>query len=293
MPTSIVIGLGELLWDCFPDGRRPGGAPANFAFHASQFGAEGLVASRVGADADGGELRAVLKANGLSTRLVQVDAAHPTGRVTVELEDGEPRYQIHEEVAWDYLAPEAELLDAMSLAAAVCFGTLAQRSPVSRATIHDCLAATGDRTLIVYDVNLRQDWFSRDWVERSLHSADVVKLNDHEWGQLNRLLDLEATGVEDFARISQERFGLGLVCITRGAKGCLLFSEDESVESPAEPVTVADAVGAGDAFTAALIVGLLAGASLEEIGTYANRVGGLVASRHGGMPRIADDLPDL
>ncbi|HPP54245.1 MAG TPA: PfkB family carbohydrate kinase, partial [Thermoguttaceae bacterium] len=189
----VVIGLGELLWDVFPDGRRPGGAPANVAFHASQLGCEGVVVSRVGQDGLGEELLAYLAQQGISTRWIQRDQQHPTGTVTVQLNrNGQPQYTIHENVAWDYLEMEEGLKELMQTAAAVCFGTLAQRSHTSRRTIHQALAAAPKECLIVYDVNLRRPFVRRDWVEESLVLAHIVKLTLEE---LHELADLLAIGL--------------------------------------------------------------------------------------------------
>lgn len=289
-----VIGLGELLWDVFPDSRRPGGAPANVAFHAAQFGATGLVASRVGQDGDGRELIEFLQSKGLSTALVQQDDEHPTGRVTVSLSDGgQPSYVIHENSAWDFLAPVDDLLSAARSAAAVCFGTLAQRSDVSRNAIQRVLAECGDDTLVVYDVNLRQNWYCREWIETSLRASDVFKLNHDELAVLSELLEVHPSGPQEFVAAIRERYGVKIVCITRGENGCLLSDGVQWCDIPGEPVQVVDAVGAGDAFTAALIVGLLNGLPLDRVGRSANRIGGLVASRAGAMPFLEASLRTL
>lgn len=295
MPDApLVIGLGELLWDVFPDSRRPGGAPANVAFQASQLGYHGLVASRVGDDRPGRELREALSETGLDLSLLQTDARHPTGEVTVDVSDGgHPDYTIHENVAWDYLEATDEWRDAASAAAAVCFGTLAQRSKKSRETIHSVLAACGDECLIVYDVNLRQDWYEADWIARSLRAARVVKLNRDEADLLAPLLDLDSSAYPAFCRSALEKFDLSLVCITRAEEGCLLVSSDDCVDVEGRPVEVADAVGAGDAFTAALITALLNDWPLEPSAHFANAVGGLVASRSGAMPELSDELAKL
>ncbi len=289
MDQPTIIGLGEILWDEFPDGRRPGGAPANVAFHANQVGARGLIASRVGTDSAGDELLEFLRSRELSTELVQRDPEHPTGRVSVELSDGQPTYVIHREKAWDYLEAEAGLLQAMSQAGAICFGTLAQRSPVSRSTIHACLAAAGEQTLVVYDVNLRQDFYEREWIEASLHAAEVLKLNTDELDVLAGLLGLDGKSPASFASSVRKEFDVQLVCLTRGSEGCLLINETETVDIPGEPVDVADAVGAGDAFLAGFVSALLHSQSLEVAGQYANRIGGLVASRPGAMPDISKE----
>ncbi len=291
---KIVVGLGELLWDCFPDSRRPGGAPANVAYHAAQLGANGVVCSRVGQDADGDELLAYLRQHGLATACVQQDAAHPTGTVTVHTDRADsPSYTIHEDVAWDYLTLDDTWRGVLSQAAAICFGTLAQREPASRATIREALAL-GRAALRVYDVNLRPPFFERALVEGSLQHADVVKLNDQEVPTLGDLLGLPAETPAAFAAAMLARFACRFVCVTRGARGCVLVAESEApVEVPGQRVTVADTVGAGDAFTAGLTFGLIEEWPLHVTATFANRVGGLVASRPGAMPAVSDEYEAL
>jgi len=292
--APLVVGLGELLWDCFADSRRPGGAPANVAFHAGQLGCEGVVCSRVGRDALGDELVAFLEGQALRTDLVQRDPIHATGTVTVDTSRPDhPRFTIHEDVAWDYLDFDAALAELMGRAAAVCFGTLAQRSPGSRRAIHQALAATPPGCLIVYDVNLRQHFHQKEWVEASLAASRVVKLNADEVIHLDRLLGLDSPGQERFARAIQRRFGVSTVCVTRGAEGCLLVGPDEAVESPGVPIRLVDAVGAGDAFTAALIWGQLHGWPPERQASFANAVGALVASRPGAMPPLRGEFARL
>jgi fructokinase len=289
-----VIGLGELLWDCFADSRRPGGAPANVAFHAGQLGCRGLVCSRVGRDPLGDELLEFLAGQGLETALVQRDAAHPTSTVTVDTSrPDQPRFTIHEDVAWDYLALETPLEQPLVQAAAVCFGTLAQRSASSRETIQRAIRAVRPGCLVVYDVNLRQRFYQRDWVEASLRASQIVKLNADEVTELNTLLVLDSPDPVDFARAVRRQFGVHTVCITRGDRGCLVVGPDETVDDPGRPVRVADAVGAGDAFTAALIAARLRGWSLAAQAAFANAVGGLVASRPGAMPVLREEFERL
>lgn len=281
----VVVGLGELLWDCFADARRPGGAPANVAFHAGQLGAQGIVVSRVGRDPLGDELVAFLASQGLDTAWVQRDAVHPTGTVTVDTSQADhPDYVIHENVAWDHLEADAALKDLMGRAAAVCFGTLAQRWPDSRQAIHAALDATRPDCLVVYDVNLRQQWYERSWIEQSLSRSKIVKLNGDEAVVLADLLETGAGDHVAFARAIQRRYGVDTVCITRAEQGCLLVAGEEVVDSPGVQVDVVDAVGAGDAFTAALIVSRLRSRPLAAQAAFANRVGALVASRPGAMP---------
>jgi fructokinase len=293
MVPPTVIGLGELLWDDFPDGRRPGGAPANVAYHANQLGALGLPASRVGADPAGDELLEVLRHRGIDTRLIQRDAAHPTGRVSVQLTaGGQPSYIIHQHVAWEHLEPTELLLQHCRQADAICFGTLAQRTTPSRDAIHACLRAASRKVLRVYDVNLRQHWYEADWIQRSVHSADVVKFNDEELPVMAGLYDV-ASG--EGADVSDRLFAAGVqtVVVTRGARGCSVYRPGEAIDAASAPMRVVDTVGAGDAFTAAFIVGLLRDWPMAVVALLANQVGGLVASRAGAMPEIAAEAAAL
>ncbi|QDT40400.1 2-dehydro-3-deoxygluconokinase [Gimesia alba] len=290
----LVIGLGELLWDCFGDERRPGGAPANVAFQANQLGCQGTVVTRVGDDALGTELLEFLKQQQLSTEYVQIDETHPTGTVTVEFSDAnDPQYTIHEQVAWDHLEFNDQLAALMKQAQAVCFGTLAQREADSRESIHQCLAATSSACLVVYDINLRQKYYDRDWIERSLTAAKIVKLNQDEVQVLSELLAISAEDLQAFALHLQQAYGVDAICITRGAEGCLIFADDRQYDIPGTPVEVADAVGAGDAFTAALISRRLLGWGWEQAVLFANRVGGLVASQAGAMPVLRAEFEQL
>ncbi len=292
--APIVVGLGELLWDLFDDSRRPGGAPANVAFQAGQLGCRGIVCSRVGVDPLGDELCEYLADHGLETANIQRDAEFPTGTVTVDTSNhGHPEFTIHENVAWDRLEFTTQIQQLMQQADAVCFGTLAQRSPISRETIARCLLETSESCLLVYDVNLRQHWYDGIWIERSLQSADIVKLNDQEVEVVAHALQLETADPVKLAEVMQRQFDVSLVCVTRAEHGCLLCSRDLVIDMPGLKVDVSDAVGAGDAFTAALIAAQLRGWSLNSTAEFANRVGALVASRPGAMPVIAAELREL
>ncbi|MGQ9575599.1 MAG: carbohydrate kinase family protein [Thermoguttaceae bacterium] len=292
--APIVVGLGELLWDCFADWRRPGGAPANVAFHACQLGLNGIVCSRVGTDPLGDQLLAFLQSQGLRTDWVQRDREYPTGTVSVDVcQPDHPRFVIHENAAWDWLEFDAAVQRLMGQAAAVCFGTLAQRAAVSRQTIFRALKAVSPACLIVYDVNLRPPWYQRPWVERSLDASQLVKLNAEEAIELARLLELSGPSQIDFARTIQKRHGVQTVCITRGEGGCLLVGRDEVADRPGVRVEVADSVGAGDAFTAALIFGQLRGWPLARQASFANQVGALVASQPGAMPVLREQFARL
>ena len=283
----LVIGLGELLWDLFPDKALPGGAPANFAFHANQLGCHGMVASRVGRDSLGNDLTDYLKRQGLDVSLLQVVETHPTGSVTVEFTaPGQPQYTIHTDVAWDFLEATAELMATARKASVICFGTLAQRSPVSRESIQSIVQATDANCLRVYDVNLRQQFYERDWIERSLQLANIVKLNHEEAAVLGTLLGWGQLSLKEFATRLRGCYELSHVCVTRGAEGCLVHGPEGTVDIPGEPVHAIDTVGAGDAFTAGLITALLAGLPSERAAKFANRIGGLVATKQGGMPSL-------
>lgn len=290
--SPVLVGIGELLWDCFEDGRRPGGAPANVAYHANQLGLRGLVASRVGTDNLGEELSAFLRAQGLDTRLIQRDPGHATSTVDVHHARTGPAYTIHEDVAWDYLDMPAELVATIDGCAAVCFGTLAQRSTTSRLTIQQCVERARHAWRI-YDVNLRPPFFDRAWIEPSLRLCRVVKLNHEELPQIGELLGLASESPPELAAGLRSQFDIELVCVTRGGGGCALYAVDETVDVPGAHVVVADTVGAGDAFTAALSAGLVWGWPLHAIGPFANGVGGLVATRQGAMPEIRAELAAL
>ena len=293
MANHRVLGIGELLWDCYGDIRRPGGAPANVAFHSTQLGAYGQVCSRVGREALGDALLSELNRHDLDTRLIQRDPSRPTGTVTVDDTHPErPIYTIHEDVAWDYLEFDDAVQEAAGRASAVCFGTLAQRSPRSRETIHRALEAA-PRAMLVYDVNLRPPWYERCTIEASLHRCTVVKLNEDEARRLASLFDWGAASAADCAQRLLSQFNIQLVCITRGPDGCLLITTKEQVAEPGRRVQVVDAVGAGDAFSAALVCGMLWEWPLAAIARFANAVGGLVASRQGAMPDLGAEYQAL
>lgn len=287
----LVLGLGEILWDCFEDGRRPGGAPANVAFHVNQLGASGMVCSRVGSDSDGDGLVTYLNENGLDTASIQRDPKHPTGRAQIVRDSPhEQHFEITAEVAWDYLEFDAQLRGVCAQADAICFGTLAQRSETARQTIHQCLEVATSNCLLVYDVNLRPPWFERSTIERSLHAADVAKFNLDEIKQLAIMLKVDAAEPQAIASALQQVFSVERICITRGDKGCLLIDRHDQCDVPGIPLKLVDTVGAGDAFTAAMIVGDLHGWPLRRIAEFANQVAACVARQVGAMAPIDDEL---
>jgi fructokinase len=288
-PTFNVIGLGEVLWDMFPEGKQLGGAPANFAYITSLLGDCGIVASRIGKDAFGQEACAQLAKLGLQTNFIQSDDAHPTGTVQVRVDgQGQPSFVITESVAWDFMAWTPEWKALAEKADAVCFGSLAQRSAGSRATIHKFLAAAKANATLVFDVNLRQHFFSAEVLKDSIQLADVIKLNDEELPRVAQLLGAPPSDEIVCAQWLRRAYGLKLVCVTRGAQGSLLVGENYLHEHPGFRAIVADTVGAGDAFTAGLIHHFLRGAPLPVMNEAANRLGSWVASQRGATPSPED-----
>lgn len=291
-----VLGLGELLWDVFPDTRKPGGAPANVAFQLNQLGLNGLIASRVGTDPLGDEILDFLHNMEISTSLVELDSDHATGTVTVELDaSGTPSYVIHKDAAWDFLEYTDALKQQVSTLSALCFGTLAQRGAQTRAAIQQILDDAPTACLKLYDVNLRQNFYSRELIAKSLLKSDAAKMNDGEMVILRRLFEFPETQTPtEFALKLCAEFHLERVCITRAEKGCLLVTKSgEIADIPGKNVQVAETVGSGDAFSAALIYTMLSGCSLETQAAFSNEVGTLVATRSGGMPPLDREFAEL
>jgi fructokinase len=287
----VIVGLGELLWDMLPTGRQIGGAPANFAYWAAQLGNAGLVASRVGADALGDEALALLAERDIPTNFIQRDETHPTSTVEVAIDAaGIASYTIVENVAWDYLEWTEGWLYLAERANAICFGTLAQRAPQARATIREVLRSASPETVRVLDVNFRPPFDTLDVLVESLALADVVKLNDGELAQVAGMLGFAHDDQIGRAFDLLRAYQLDLVCVTRGAHGSLLVRGNEANEHPGFTVAVADTVGAGDSFTAALIHHYLHKADLATMNAAANRLGTWVASQVGGMPAPNQEL---
>jgi fructokinase len=290
-PAPTVVGLGEILWDLLPSGRRLGGAPANFAYCAHMLGNRAVVASRIGNDDLGIEVRNRLRQAGIGQDFLQVDPMHPTGTVNVELDShGQPTYEITQGSAWDFME-WTETWQALAHSAdALCFGSLAQRSAQSRATIMEFLDATRADALRVFDVNLRQKFYSVDVIESSLQHANVLKLNHDELLVLGKLIGLNAAAGSDpelfTCRELITKFELRLACVTQGANGSLICDRESVHRHPGFQVSVSDTVGAGDAFTAGLVHGLLRGQSLAELNDLANRMGAWVAANPGAMPPL-------
>jgi len=282
-----VVGLGEVLWDILPERTCLGGAPANFAYITTLMGDQGIVASRVGEDSRGVEALRVMDGLSLDIDHVQTDGGHETGRVQVKVDGkGIACYEIARPVAWDHLDWTLDWQRLAGKVDAVCFGSLAQRSEASRATIRRFLQATPATTVKVFDVNLRQNFFSADTIVESMKLADMVKLNDEELPRVMSLCGLPHKDKDERASAQRlaEAYRLKLVCITRGERGSLLLRDGQVSEHRGFRVKVADTVGAGDAFTAGLVHEYLHGASLDLMNEVANLVGAWVASEVGAMP---------
>lgn len=280
----LILALGEILWDMLPAGKQLGGAPGNFAYHAAQLGGDARTVSAVGDDELGREILVRLGALKLDISLIAADLAHPTGTVSVSLSAGQPSYTIHENVAWDFIALMPDLLELAGRADCICFGTLAQRNAVSRQTIQEALGRAKPEGLRIFDINLRQHYYNHVVIENSMCVANVLKINNDELRVLGRLFGCAPAAGEIFGRFPS----LELIALTRGGEGSVLFGSggemDEHPGYPAEPMV--DAIGAGDAFTAALAMGLLRGHSLERINDDANRVAAFVCTRAGATPAI-------
>ena len=294
----LILGLGELLWDVLPEGPRLGGAPANFTVMAGRLGNHAVILSRVGRDQLGRQaLTELEELDGMpaDASSVQTDRIHDTGRVTVELDGGQPSYTIHDPVAWDFLELSDEWVQLAERADAVCFGTLAQRHERSRETIQTLVGLTREDCVRVFDVNLRAPFYSGEVIQESLELASVVKMNDAEMPLVLGLMGLDSQlGSEALSGLVPLRAGamcllrefltLKMVAVTRGGEGSLLVTREAWDQHPGIATKVADTIGAGDAFTAAMTHYLLRGASLSTLNEAGNRWGSWVASQAGAMP---------
>lgn len=288
MPFRIA-GIGEILWDLLPEGRQLGGAPANFTYHTRALGAEALAITRVGSDELGNETFRRLAAAGIEIQQVQCDPDAPTGTASVDLVDGQPHFTIHEHVAWDRLEASPEAVQSLARVHAVCFGTLAQRTPHASAAVQTLVRAAPPDAIRVFDLNLRQHHHSPEVIQRSLELATVLKLNETELPALARQFGLAGDTPAQLRQLLQ-RFQLDLVALTLGAHGSMLARADEISRHPGLPVQVVDTVGAGDAFTAALTLGLLSGWPLEQINPFANEIARHVCAHAGATPALPPSL---
>lgn len=285
-----MVGLGELLWDLLPSGKVLGGAPANFAYMAEVLGNEGIVASRIGHDELGREAQRAIQERGMESQYLQHDSLHETGTASVLLDaGGQPKFTIQESVAWDFLEWTPAWQELSTRADVICFGSLAQRSPASAATIERFLLNAPAKTLRICDANLREPFYTPETLRRSFQFADVLKLNDAELFRVSSLLGVVGEGEGELAASLLRKFDLELICVTKGARGSLLVSETKTVRHAGLSVEVADAIGAGDAFTACVAHFYVQGRPLEQISDSANRFAAWVATQVGATPVISGD----
>ncbi|MFA6126866.1 MAG: carbohydrate kinase [Bacteroidales bacterium] len=283
----LVTGIGELLWDMLPSGIQLGGAPCNFAFHARQAGCDSLVISAVGKDKLGDELLQKLHQLDLSDRYIQ-KISFPTSTVSIRLnENGHPDYTIHEQVAWDFIQWNSQIKELAGKLDAVCFGSLAQRNRISQETIVSLILATRPDCLRIFDINLRQHYYSREIVVQSIMLADVLKLNDDELPAV-----AEFTGLSGDVRNQLTdlliKLKLKYIVYTMGSKGSIIVNDREYSFVEAPSVKVADTVGAGDAFTAVFTAGILRGLPLSQVHRKATEIAALVCTKKGATPELPD-----
>ena len=283
---NTVIGLGEILWDVFPERKVLGGAPANFAYHVSQFGFNGYAVSAIGDDLLGKEILKSLEEKELNYLIEQTD--FPTGTVKVQLDGrGIPTYEITENVAWDNIPFTTRLENLAKNTTTVCFGSLAQRNEVSRATIHKFLDLMPADSLKVFDINLRLKYFSKDIITTSLNKASALKINDEEIVKIAEIFELQGTD-EELCQQLLDKYKLKFLILTKGTRGSYVLTPYEKSFLATPKVTIADTVGAGDSFTAAFVASYLNGRSIAQSHQLAVEVSAYVCQQHGAMPRLAD-----
>lgn len=291
--NDIVVGMGEALWDVLPEGKKIGGAPANFAYHVSQFGLPSCVVSAVGDDALGKEIVENFTSKGLNQLIAEVP--YPTGTVQVEIDPaGVPQYEIKENVAWDNIPYTARLEQLAERTKAVCFGSLAQRNVVSRNTINrflDAMPRTDD-SLIVFDVNLRQGFYNKEILCNSMKRCNILKINDEELVTVSRMFGYPGIDLQDKCWILLGKYNLKMLILTCGINGSYVFTPGNVSFQPTPKVEVADTVGAGDSFTAAFIASILKGKSVQEAHSRAVRTSAYVCTKKGAMPILPADLTD-
>ena len=288
---EYVVGMGEALWDVLPDGKKIGGAPANFAYHVSQFGLPSCVVSAVGPDLLGKEIIENFTSKGLNHLIEEVP--YPTGTVQVEIDQaGVPQYEIKENVAWDNIPYTSRLEQLAKNTKAVCFGSLAQRNVVSRDTIGRFLDAMpkGDDTLVVFDVNLRQGFYNKEILCDSMKRCNILKINDEELVTVSRMFGYPGIDLQDKCWILLGKYNLKMLILTCGINGSYVFTPGNVSFQPTPEVDVADTVGAGDSFTAAFISGILKGKSVAEAHTSAVLTSAFVCTQKGAMPILPKEL---
>jgi fructokinase len=290
---NVIVGIGEILWDMLPSGKVIGGAPANFAYHAQELGESSIVVSCVGNDELGREIISSLEKKDMPTEFLYIDKSHPTGVVSARInKEGKPTYLIQEEVAWDYIPTSTLIRELAFKSAAVCFGTAAQRSQLSRMTIQTFVGLMEQDSIRVFDINLRQNFYSQDVIETSLSLANVLKLNVNELSVVKKLLRLNGDEKKILNELSR-KYSLNLIALTRGREGSILFTEGKTSNHEGHKINVEDTVGAGDAFVAGLVTGMLRGYELDDLHNKANRVASYICSKHGATPSLTNEIRKL
>ena len=289
---GAIIGLGEVLWDVLPEGKKLGGAPANFAYHVGQFGLETKAVSALGKDALGDETIKALESKDLKYLMPRVD--YPTGTVQVELDaQGVPTYDIREDVAWDNIPLTPEMISLAQNARAVCWGSLAQRSSGSRNTIQRFINITPNNCLRIFDINLRQNFYTAEIIKESLHLCNVLKINDEELVIIGQLLGCSKLNIKDKCRLILNHYNLNMLILTCGADGSYVFTPSNVSFLETPKVDVADTVGAGDSFTATFCAAISAGKSVTEAHKLAVEVSAYVCTQNGAMPVLPKKFTNL
>lgn len=285
----LVVGLGEVLWDMLPEGRKIGGAPVNFAYHAGQFGIDSMAVSAIGNDKLGEDT--IAEMNGKHLNHIFPSVPYPTGSVQVKLDEkGVPAYDIKENVAWDNIPFTNEIESVARNCQAVCFGSLAQRNAVSRSTIRKFIESTPSGCIRIFDINLRQNFYTREVIRDSLELCNILKINDEEIMLVSGMFNYDSSNIENVCRTIMEDFSLEMVILTCGTKGSYIFTKDDVSFMPTPKVNVADTVGAGDSFTGSFCAAILRGLPVAEAHKKAVEVSAYVCTQNGAMPEIPESM---
>lgn len=285
----LVVGLGEVLWDMLPEGRKIGGAPVNFAYHAGQFGIDTMAVSAIGNDKLGEDT--IAEMNGKHLNHIFPSVPYPTGSVQVSLDEkGVPAYDIKENVAWDNIPFTNEIESVARSCRAVCFGSLAQRNAVSRNTIRKFIESTPSGCIRIFDINLRQNFYTSNVIHDSLELCNILKINDEEIMLVSRMFNYDSSNIENVCRTIMEDFSLEMVILTCGTKGSYIFTKGGVSFMPTPKVNVADTVGAGDSFTGSFCAAILRGLPVAEAHKKAVEVSAYVCTQNGAMPEIPKSM---
>lgn len=285
----LVVGLGEVLWDMLPEGRKIGGAPVNFAYHAGQFGIDTMAVSAIGNDKLGEDT--IAEMNGKHLNHIFPSVPYPTGSVQVKLDEkGVPAYDIKENVAWDNIPFTNEIESVARSCRAVCFGSLAQRNAVSRNTIRKFIESTPSGCIRIFDINLRQNFYTSNVIHDSLELCNILKINDEEIMLVSRMFNYDSSNIGNVCRTIMEDFSLEMVILTCGTKGSYIFTKGGVSFMPTPKVNVADTVGAGDSFTGSFCAAILRGLPVAEAHKKAVEVSAYVCTQNGAMPEIPKSM---